>query len=52
MGQNLEVHGVSFLDYFSQREDPRAEREKLYPPNKIFLVTITVPICGGETAGT
>jgi hypothetical protein len=31
MGQDLEFYGVSFLEHFSQLEDPRIDRKKLYP---------------------
>lgn len=49
MAQDLEFNGVSFLNHFSQLEDPRIERKKLYPLNEIFLVTLTATICGAES---
>ncbi len=49
MAQDLEFNGVSFLNHFSQLEDPRIDRKKLYPLNEIFLVTLATTICGGES---
>jgi predicted transposase YbfD/YdcC len=49
MAQELEFNGVSFLNHFSQLEDPRIDRKKLYPLNEIFLVTLAATICGGES---
>ena len=37
-----------FLDYFKNIKDPRIERNKLYPIEEIWLVTICAVICGAE----
>jgi predicted transposase YbfD/YdcC len=49
MAQDLDFNGASFLNYFSQLEDPRINRKKLYPLNEIFLVTLAATICGAES---
>ena len=36
----------SFLDYFSNIEDPRIERNKLFPLDEILLVVLCGTICG------
>jgi len=40
---------ISFLDYFSDIEDPRLDRHKLYPLNEIFLTTLCAKICDAES---
>lgn len=37
-----------FLDFFTDLEDPRIERKKLYPLDEILLLTLTAIICGSE----
>lgn len=37
-----------FLDFFTDIEDPRIDRKKLYPLNEILLLTLTAIICGSE----
>ncbi len=39
---------LNFLDYFKDIKDPRIERNKLYPIEEIWLVTICAVICGAE----
>ncbi len=38
-----------FLNFFSEIEDPRIERHKLYPLDEIFLTTLCSSICGAES---
>ena len=38
----------TFLEYFSRLEDPRIERNKLYPLDEILLVVLCGTICGAE----
>lgn len=38
----------SFLEYFSNLEDPRINRKKLYPLDEILLVVLCAVICGAE----
>jgi hypothetical protein len=39
---------TSFLDYFTDLEDPRIERKKLYPMSEILLTTLCAVISGAE----
>jgi len=39
---------LSFLDYFSKIEDPRIDRNKLYPVDEILLTSLCAVICGAE----
>lgn len=38
----------SFLEYFSNLEDPRINRKKLYPLDEILLVVLCAVVCGAE----
>ncbi|MEI8129519.1 MAG: transposase family protein [bacterium] len=38
----------TFLDYFSNLDDPRVERNKLFPLDEILLVVLCGTICGAE----
>jgi len=40
---------IAFLEYFSEIEDPRIERQKLYSFDEIFLTTLCAKICGAES---
>jgi predicted transposase YbfD/YdcC len=40
---------IAFLNYFSDIEDPRLDRHKLYPLNEIFLTTLCAKICDAES---
>lgn len=40
---------VTFLDCFTELEDPRLERHKLYPLNEILLTTLCAKICDAES---
>lgn len=40
---------IAFLDYFSEIEDPRINRHKLYPLDEIFLTTLCAKICDSES---
>ena len=39
---------VKFLNYFSNLEDPRIDRQKLYPLNELLFATLCGVICGAE----
>jgi predicted transposase YbfD/YdcC len=43
-----ESNKIGFLDYFSNLEDPRINRKKLYPIEEILLITLAGVICGCE----
>jgi predicted transposase YbfD/YdcC len=47
MEQEVELK-ETFLDFFSELEDPRIDRCKLYSVGEILLVTLTAVICGAE----
>ncbi len=49
MKAELEFSGIPFLNHFSQIEDPRISRKKLYPLAEIFLVTLCGTICGADS---
>lgn len=49
MRTELEFEGIPFLKHFSQIEDPRINRRKLYPLSEIFLITLCATICGAES---
>lgn len=49
MKTELEFTGIPFLKHFSQIEDPRIQRKRLYPLSEIFLVTLCATICGAES---
>lgn len=40
---------IAFLDYFSEIEDPRISRHKLYPIDEIFLTTLCARICDADS---
>lgn len=40
---------IAFLDYFSDIEDPRLDRHKLYPLNEIFLTTLCAKSCDADS---
>ena len=39
---------TNFLDQFETIEDPRMDRNQLYPVSEILLVTFLAVICGAE----
>ena len=45
----LEFNTLSFFNYFSNLEDPRIERKKLYPLEEILFLTLCAVICGAES---
>lgn len=49
MAAQYEFNNIAFLDHFSQIDDPRINRKKLYPLNEILLVTLCGVICGAES---
>lgn len=49
MATKLEFNNVSFLSHFSQLDDPRINRKKLYPLIEILLTTFCAVICGAES---
>ena len=40
---------IAFLDFFTELEDPRLERRKLYPLDEILLTTLCAKICDAES---
>lgn len=44
-----DISSIAFLDYFSDIEDPRLDRHKLYPLNEIFLTTLCAKICDADS---
>ena len=40
---------IAFLDFFTELEDPRLERHKLYPLHEILLTTLCAKICDAES---
>lgn len=40
---------IAFLDFFTELEDPRIERHKLYPLNEILLTTLCAKICDSQS---
>jgi len=40
---------IAVLEYFSEIEDPRINRHKLYPLDEIFLTTLCAKICDAES---
>lgn len=44
----LEFKTLKFFNYFSELEDPRIDRKKLYPLDEILLTTVCAVICGAE----
>ena len=45
----LEFNTLSFFKHFSELEDPRIERKKLYPLEEILFTTLCAIICGAES---
>jgi len=45
----LEFNTLSFFNHFSELEDPRIDRKKLYPLEEILFVTLCAVICGAES---
>lgn len=45
----LKFNTLSFFNYFSNLEDPRIERKKLYPLEEILFLTLCAVICGAES---
>jgi len=45
----LEFPALSFFNYFSELEDPRIDRKKLYPLEEILFTTLCAVICGAES---
>ena len=39
---------LGFLDYFTELEDPRSSRNRLYSMGETLLVTLGAAICGAE----
>ncbi len=39
---------ITFLDYFGDLDDPRCEKNKLYPMKELLLLTLCAVICGAE----
>lgn len=46
---SLEFNTLSFFNHFSELEDPRIDRKKLYPLDEILFVTLCAVICGAES---
>ena len=42
-------NSLSFLDFFTDLEDPRIERHKLYPLNELLLTTLCAKICDAQS---
>ena len=42
-------HTDTFIENFSQLEDPRIERQKLYPLIEIVFLVVCAKICGAES---
>ncbi len=49
MAAKYEFNNISFLTHFSQIDDPRINRKKLYPLNEILLTTLCGVTCGAES---
>ena len=49
MAAKFEFTNISFLTHFSQLDDPRIDRKKLYPLDEILLITLCGTICGAES---
>jgi len=45
----LEFSTFSFFNFFSELEDPRIDRKKLYPLNELLFTTLCAVICGAES---
>ena len=45
----LEFKTLKFFNYFSELEDPRIDRKKLYSLEEILLTTVCAVICGAES---
>ena len=45
----LEYNTLTFFHYFSDLEDPRIDRKKLYPLEEILFLTLCAVICGAES---
>ena len=45
----LEFNTLSFFQYFSNLEDPRIDRKKLYPLEEILFTTLCAVICGADS---
>jgi predicted transposase YbfD/YdcC len=45
----LEFNTLSFFNYFSQLEDPRIDRKKLYTFEEILFTSLCAIICGAES---
>lgn len=48
MATKLEFNNISFLSHFSQLDDLRIDRKKLYPLNEELLIIFCGAICGAE----
>lgn len=44
-----DYRSIAFLDFFSELEDPRIDRHKLYPLDEILLTTLCAYICDGQS---
>ena len=44
----MSERNINFLDYFDNFEDPRVDRNKLYPMSEILLITLSAVISGAE----
>ena len=44
-----DFNSIGFLDFFTELEDPRIERHKLYPLNEILLTTLCAKICDAQS---
>lgn len=49
MSSTEDFSSIAFLDFFSEVEDPRLDRHKLYPLNEILLTTLCAKICDAES---
>lgn len=45
----LEFNTLSFFNYFSELEDPRIDRKKLYPREEILFTMLCAVICDAES---
>ena len=45
----VEFKTLKFFNYFSELEEPRIDRKKLYPLEEILLTTLCAVICGAES---
>ncbi len=49
MAVEEDFSSIAFLDFFTELEDPRIERHKLYPLNEILLTTLCAKICDAQS---